>query len=77
MPGPHNEENGRHYCEYWQTIPPNWPTLDKAAADYEFLCVDGGVMNNEPLDLARQILTGPGGTDPSGNPVSVHLFGQE
>ena len=31
---------------------------------YEFLSVDGGVMNNEPLDLARQALTGPGGTDP-------------
>lgn len=73
MPGPH-EENGHHYCEYWQAIPPNWPTMDQAVKDadadgksfsYEFLSVDGGVMNNEPLDLARQVLTGSVGTDPS------------
>lgn len=71
MPGPH-EENGRHYCEYSQTIPPNWPMIDKAVEEgdkggkpfsYDFLCVDGGVMNNEPLDLARRVLTGPGGTE--------------
>jgi hypothetical protein len=70
MPGPH-EEGGRHYCEYWKNIPPNWPAGDKTAQgiasegspSYEFLCVDGGVMNNEPLDLARRILTGPGGTE--------------
>lgn len=25
--------------------------------DYRFLCVDGGVINNEPLELARRVLT--------------------
>ncbi len=73
MPGPH-EVNGRLACEYWQTIPPDWPSIDQAVKDavaagksfsYDFLCVDGGVMNNEPLDLARRVLTWPGGTDPA------------
>ena len=73
MPGPH-EENGRLACEYWRAIPPDWPAIDQAAADaaqagtnfsYDFLCVDGGVMNNEPLDLARRVLNGPGETEPS------------
>ena len=32
---------------------------------YEFLCVDGGVMNNEPLDLARRVLAGPLRPEPS------------
>lgn len=72
MPGPYEKE-GHHYCEYWQTIPPYWPAIDAAVSEaakgrneflYEFLSVDGGVMNNKPLDLARQALTGPGGTDP-------------
>jgi hypothetical protein len=71
MPGPH-EENGRHYCEYWETIPPNWPAVDRAVDEaaqrqqpfsYDFLCVDGGVMNNEPLDLARNVLVGPSGSE--------------
>jgi len=32
---------------------------------YRFLCVDGGVMNNEPLELARRHLSGgPPGTNP-------------
>jgi hypothetical protein len=71
--GPH-EEGGRHYCEYWKEIRPHWPGVEQAAeaaaADgraypYEFLCVDGGVMNNEPLDLARRVLAGPQGAEPA------------
>ena len=30
--------------------------------DYAFLCVDGGLMNNEPLELARRYLSGSGET---------------
>jgi hypothetical protein len=72
MPGPY-EENGVHYCQYYKKMPPFWPTIEQAVADgasvgkdytYEFLCVDGGVMNNEPLDLARRILAGPTGSNP-------------
>ena len=62
-------------CTYDQgrVIPPLWPKIDHAEAEaakhgkkfsYEFLCVDGGVMNNEPLDLARAILAGPEGVNP-------------
>ncbi|MFZ5779468.1 MAG: patatin-like phospholipase family protein [Pseudomonadota bacterium] len=35
--------------------PPLFPTGD---ARYEFLCVDGGLMNNEPFELARRYLAG-------------------
>ncbi len=59
--GPH-EENGRHFCEYWQAIPPKF-TDDGKAFEYEFLCVDGGVMNNEPLDLSNLVLDGPLGAE--------------
>lgn len=34
---------------------PLWTAGDGA---YSFLCVDGGLMNNEPLELARQYLAG-------------------
>ena len=34
----------------WSNLPDFFP--------YRFHCVDGGVMNNEPLDFARRILTG-------------------
>ena len=61
------------FHEEWRAIPPFWPTIDRAVADgdgdgkpfeYQFLCVDGGVTNNEPLDLARRILAGPEGVNP-------------
>lgn len=45
-------------------IAPGW-TLDDGA-DYAFLTVDGGVMNNEPLELARQALAGAEGRNPRG-----------
>lgn len=36
-------------------VPPPWP--DGQAPDpYEFTAVDGGMFNNEPLDLAREVL---------------------
>lgn len=34
---------------------PSWSPIP---ADYEFLCVDGGLMDNEPFELARQYLSG-------------------
>ncbi len=69
--GYRSENPGGH----WKSVPPNWPSVDQAVKDgeaagtrfdYEFLCVDGGVMNNEPLDLARRILEGPEGTEVAG-----------
>jgi hypothetical protein len=66
--------------ESWVTIPPNWPKIVQAAKLaaqagqtflYDFLCVDGGVMNNEPLDLARYYLIGPAANEPKdGNNVT-------
>lgn len=47
-------------CEQ-RPIPPIWPmdiARDPAAYDYRFLCVDGGLMNNEPMELARVLLAG-------------------
>ncbi|MEQ9138629.1 MAG: patatin-like phospholipase family protein [Thalassobaculum sp.] len=38
-------------------IEPTWPT-PQPADPYDFLCVDGGTMNNEPLELARHVLAG-------------------
>ncbi len=37
------------------SVPPFWPS-PRPAEPYEFLCVDGGLMNNEPLELARRYL---------------------
>ena len=47
-------------------ILPHWPQRFSHSGDpsYEFLCVDGGVMNNEPLELVRRILAGSGGSNP-------------
>lgn len=41
-----------------EVIPPTWPEGMPPGWDYECLCVDGGVMNNEPFDLAHRILIG-------------------
>jgi len=38
-------------------VDPAWPTT-KPADPYDFLCVDGGIINNEPLELARHVLAG-------------------
>ena len=59
--------------ETWEAIPPYWPPIEAEVArtantatpfEYEFLCVDGGVTNNEPLDLARRILAGADRVNP-------------
>lgn len=42
---------------------PAWPAAG-APAPYDFLCVDGGAMNNEPFELARSALAGIKGQNP-------------
>jgi hypothetical protein len=66
VPGEFVNPDGTVSCERWKTIPPVWPAAvrDDPDAVYRFLCVDGGVTNNEPLDLARRRLAGPAGTNP-------------
>lgn len=49
-------------CTLGAKIPPDWPTA--VPEDYELQAVDGGLMNNEPLELARIALAGPGGRNP-------------
>ncbi len=49
---PSQDYKGRHGSG------PAWPGSLK---DYSFLCVDGGLMNNEPLELAREYLAGGSG----------------
>lgn len=50
-------------CTSAQAIPAEWGELEPGYA-YRFLCVDGGVMNNEPLELARRLLAGADGRNP-------------
>ena len=42
-------------------IPPAWKNIwpHPEMPEYRFLAVDGGVVNNEPLELARRSLAGP------------------
>lgn len=46
-----------HRCATSQKVSPSWPPLQPYYS-YEFLAVDGGVMNNEPFELARKALAG-------------------
>jgi hypothetical protein len=43
------------------SLQPAWSTDQPR---YRALCVDGGAMNNEPLDLVRRVLSGYGGSNP-------------
>jgi hypothetical protein len=49
-------------CGLFTPLPPAWP--EAIAHDprfqYDFLCIDGGVVDNEPLELARRVLDGEG-----------------
>lgn len=40
------------------------PLFPPDMTDYAFLCVDGGLMDNEPLELARRYLAGSEGENP-------------
>ncbi len=46
------------------SVPPPWPR-GEAPNPYEFVAVDGGIFNNEPLDLAREVLAGDGPDGPA------------
>lgn len=57
--------NGASQCHAREEIPPQWPTsYGEDPFDYDFLCVDGGVINNEPLELARRRLAGDAESNP-------------
>ncbi len=52
-------------CVRYETIRPSWPAEmvegdGRLKEPYVFVSVDGGVMNNEPLELARRSLAGEG-----------------
>ncbi len=42
----------------WKTIIPNWPVQLSGGEEYTFLSVDGGLLDNEPLELARRAIAG-------------------
>lgn len=48
--------NACNFVHASQPIAPRWPAAMARQTGYDTLCVDGGVMNNEPFDLARQLL---------------------
>jgi hypothetical protein len=52
IPTPHSVNP--HLCTTMAAIEAKWSR--DTLFDYQFQCVDGGVMNNEPLELARRIL---------------------
>jgi hypothetical protein len=49
--------DGVSQCGHTGTLRPDWPL--EPAHDYDFLCVDGGTMDNEPVGLARELLDLP------------------
>jgi len=52
-----------HTCTRDELIPANFGPLPPNY-QYDFLCVDGGVMDNEPLELARRLLAGANAHNP-------------
>ena len=60
-PIPARPENNDSKCFEMMPILPSWPKSLLEKEDYQFLAVDGGVMDNEPLELARQRLAGKNG----------------
>lgn len=55
------DKNNESKCSEMIPIKPSWPESMLQSEDYQFLAVDGGVMDNEPLELARQKLAGKEG----------------
>jgi len=50
-------------------VTPAWPSNDPSGS-YCYAAVDGGVMNNEPFELARSALAGPRGrNNQNGTPI--------
>ena len=56
---------GQPKCVEYRPIAPDWGDRG-VPPQFDFLCVDGGLMNNEPLELARQILAGGDPFNPRG-----------
>lgn len=59
---PTPDSQAPHRCTHAQAIPPHFGKLTEDYR-YQFQCVDGGVMNNEPLELARKLLSNYGTND--------------
>ena len=49
-------------CGLFKNFPPTFPDAirNNPGFRYDFLCIDGGTVDNEPLELARRILDGEG-----------------
>jgi hypothetical protein len=60
-PVPLRPDDQDNRCSEMITIKPDWPEVMRTQTEYSFLSVDGGVMDNEPLELARRALAGPEG----------------
>lgn len=60
LPDPHS--TNPHCCIKPTKISAKWGG-HISDFNYQFQCVDGGVMNNEPLELARQSLAGVGNSN--------------
>ena len=64
-PIPQPEHASGSPCVQMKQIPPSWPgSSGDEPFEYEYLCVDGGVMNNEPFELARRHLAGGSAANP-------------
>ncbi len=51
-----------------RTVPPDWTSggCPDSGGNLDFLAVDGGLMNNEPFELARKALAGSDACNPRG-----------
>lgn len=52
-------------CVRYDTLPPHWGE-EETPAQFDFLAVDGGVLDNKPFAAARELLTGIPPTPPAG-----------
>lgn len=61
-------EDARQVAFLSRTVPPDWTSggCPDSGEDLDFLAVDGGLMNNEPFDLARKALAGSDPCNPRG-----------
>ncbi len=60
---PTPDSRNPHACSHDERIPAVFGALP-ANYQYEYLCADGGVMDNEPLELARRLLAGSASHNP-------------
>jgi len=64
IPAPEQVDGVPVVVERETRIDPSWPdrvSRNPGAYEYQYANVDGGVINNEPLEVARRALAGPGG----------------